>query len=315
VSARAADEVRVRYGRARLTVATGGRLDADDPLGRAIDEYERGEARATTVARAYLRSRVVDHSPSFSWRNAKLSELIPLVTSVSAGPRLEAQSSAELADELVRLRTARREPAPAQPPPPPPPEPAPPPAARARPRPTAPALRRWVPALALVACAMALAWGIARLAGGDDEASEVQRTDAAAAATAVADSMDYVYSVYDLYVGGLEREALARAIAETQTAIATHGPAIEGELEPEGENEEALASAASYLDEASEFLDRLETTLREGRDAVLANDEGIYRQSVRLARQAEQLEEAILSLGSGGGDESQSDHYRPRPPD
>jgi hypothetical protein len=319
----AGDEVRVRYGRSRLTVAPSGPLDRDDALGRALDSYERGEPRAAAaVARAYLRDRITDHSPSFSWRGAKISELIPLVTGVSADPRIEAESSRELADALLALRTAARRPAaapraaePAAAAPIPPAPPAPP----SRPA-RAGTVRRWVPVVGLLVCVAALAWGIVRLVddgGSDGGSTPTERADTAAAATAVADSMDYVFSVYDLYVGGLEPALLERAVRDARATLAVYAPALGpgGELEPDGEEEQALASAESYVDEESEFLDRLATNLEAGRQAVLADDEAIYRQSVRLARQAEQLEDEILSLGSGSGDDSQSDHYRPLPPD
>ena len=91
----------VRYGRARLTVARSTPPRDLVGLAEAVEEYRRGEARATSVAAAFLRQRVVDHSPSFEWSSAQLTQLIPIVCALSDEPKLHASTPAELADELV----------------------------------------------------------------------------------------------------------------------------------------------------------------------------------------------------------------------
>ena len=94
----------VRYGRARLTVARSAPPRDLVGLDEVVDAYGRGEARPTSVAAAFLRQRVVDHSPSFDWRSARLVELIPIVCALSDEPALTASTPTELADELLRTR-------------------------------------------------------------------------------------------------------------------------------------------------------------------------------------------------------------------
>lgn len=96
----------VRYGRARLTVARSAPPRDLEGLAELVDAYSRGEARATSVAAAFLHQRVVDHSPSFDWRSAKLRQLIPIVCALSEDPKLEASTPTELADALMRARVA-----------------------------------------------------------------------------------------------------------------------------------------------------------------------------------------------------------------
>jgi hypothetical protein len=94
----------VRYGRARLTVARSTPPRDLVGLGEVVEAYGRGQARATSVAAAFLRQRVVDHSPSFDWRSARLMELLPIVCALSDEPKLHASTPAELADELLGTR-------------------------------------------------------------------------------------------------------------------------------------------------------------------------------------------------------------------
>jgi hypothetical protein len=98
---------KVRYGRASLTIARSTPTFHFDDFDGLLAAYERGEAHATSVAAAFLRERVVDHTPSFDWRTATLLPLIRIVCEVSDDPKLEASTPTELADALVRVRASR----------------------------------------------------------------------------------------------------------------------------------------------------------------------------------------------------------------
>ena len=99
----------VRYGRARLTIARSAPpAPLFEDFDMLLDSYERGKARASSVAAAFLRERVVDHTPSFEWRTARLTELIPIVCELSDEPKLKASTPTELADALVRARAIGR---------------------------------------------------------------------------------------------------------------------------------------------------------------------------------------------------------------
>ena len=92
---------KVRYGRATLVIARSQPDRHFEDFDDLLAAYGRGEARATSVAAAFLRDRVVDHTPSFEWRTAKLTALIPVVCSLSEDPKIEASSPTELADALL----------------------------------------------------------------------------------------------------------------------------------------------------------------------------------------------------------------------
>ena len=100
---------KVRYGRATLMIARSQPERHFDDFDDLLAAYERGEARATSVAAAFLRDRVVDHTPSFEWRTAKLRPLIPIVCGLSEDPKLEASTPTELADALVRAKAQSEE--------------------------------------------------------------------------------------------------------------------------------------------------------------------------------------------------------------
>jgi hypothetical protein len=214
--------VDVRYGRARLTVLRSDRLD-EGRLGETLRAYEQGDARPASVARAFLRARVVDHSPSFEWRSAKPTELIPIIGAVS-DPPLEATTPKELADELVRMRaqadaprervTAALAPVAPQPEPEPAPQPAstaPVAAAPVSPAAPPPKKRRWrllprtwkgrIAVVAVVVAAAAIAYGVDYyLSEVPDRLADDYRREAAPAVRKVADAMDEVYAAFDTYL-------------------------------------------------------------------------------------------------------------------
>ncbi len=338
----------VRYHRARLTVARAGPLDGDDRLGAALDSYEKGDVRPGTVAMAYLRARVVDHSPSFRWRGARLGELIPLVTSVSAGPKIEAETSRELADALVELRReARPKPpkaaAPAAPPAPRPAEPAepkpgpptpapkpaePPPAEPLKPKPTRPPASPQVRRrrLALVGAGLvafvAIVLAIGHFGGAGERYADDYREQASGAVKDVADSIDTVFDNFDLFLSGYDtgiaREAIdeARATIEAQRGriVDAPDPPRVGGGEAVEEVDDAVARGEAYLADAAEFLDELSALIELDKAGVEEQARSVYEQTIELAEEAEALEDAVFSLGTGEGDPGGPDHYRPATP-
>ena len=68
---REARQISVRHGRARLTISRSGEMSEGD-LGPAIKRYEKGEIDAEDLAWAFVRTRVVRHTPSFNWDGANL---------------------------------------------------------------------------------------------------------------------------------------------------------------------------------------------------------------------------------------------------
>ena len=97
---------KVRYGRASLSIARSSPAFHFGDFDELLTAYERGEARATSVAAAFLRERIVDHTPSFEWGTATITPLIKIVCEVSDDPKLVASTPTELADALVRARAA-----------------------------------------------------------------------------------------------------------------------------------------------------------------------------------------------------------------
>ena len=204
----------VRYGRARLTVARSGSLLADDELGRALERHERGDAPAEEVAWAYVRTRTVDHSPSFAWKEARLGPLIELVTGVSDSPKLEAKTPAELITALTAERRRERGPeAPAEAEPSATPASATaPPVASEKPKPPpAPPKRRfgflprtWPARVALglgVVLLVAMILGIRYyLNEVPDQLADDYRDDAQPATEKITDAMDRAFAAYDTYL-------------------------------------------------------------------------------------------------------------------
>jgi polyhydroxyalkanoate synthesis regulator phasin len=101
-----------RYGRATLSIArhTGiATFDPNRPLAKALRAFRERRATAEDVAWAFIRSRVLSHSPTFSWEGADLQRLIKLVAECSTSPRLTAETPAALADELVKAEHVEHE--------------------------------------------------------------------------------------------------------------------------------------------------------------------------------------------------------------
>ncbi|MEA2361854.1 MAG: hypothetical protein QOD71_999 [Thermoleophilaceae bacterium] len=100
---------RVHYGRATLTIAQSGGILMKD-LGGAIAAYESGELTAEKLCERFARTRVQEHSASFSWDDADPQRVLMLVVQASEMPRSTLSSSSTLPTAWWpgRGRSARR---------------------------------------------------------------------------------------------------------------------------------------------------------------------------------------------------------------
>jgi hypothetical protein len=105
---REAQRIDIRHGRARLTVFRFGGFTEGD-LGLAIKCFEKGELDAEALAWVFVRSRVVRHTPSFSWDDAELPLLLDRVVGVSTEPVFEVSSPEDVAEILVEGARVERE--------------------------------------------------------------------------------------------------------------------------------------------------------------------------------------------------------------
>lgn len=106
------ERVRVRYRHAYLTILREGRLYGTQ-LGVSIAAYQRGELGVEALSERFARSRVVDHTPSFSWENADWRRVLNLVVKASLRPDFEFSDAehvaAKLADEFAAESKKMRE--------------------------------------------------------------------------------------------------------------------------------------------------------------------------------------------------------------
>jgi hypothetical protein len=101
-------KAKIRYGRATLTVErTDGVLMT--VLSDLLAAYRKEEVSAEEVAWAFIKERVVEHSPTFRWEDTNLLKLLPRVTAVSLEPEIKAQTPEELIPELEALEAEERE--------------------------------------------------------------------------------------------------------------------------------------------------------------------------------------------------------------
>jgi hypothetical protein len=96
----AARTIKVRYGRARLTVKRWGDVRGGE-VGEAVSAFARGEMDAKRLAWTFVRDRVQAASPSFDWGTADLDRVVKLVVAESAEPRLTSADPEALAAELL----------------------------------------------------------------------------------------------------------------------------------------------------------------------------------------------------------------------
>jgi hypothetical protein len=75
---------------------------------KKIRSYRAGELTGRDLCWAYVRRRVLSHSPSFDWAEADLERLLCLVAGSSEGPSLPSLPSAEFAPALAAAAEAER---------------------------------------------------------------------------------------------------------------------------------------------------------------------------------------------------------------
>jgi hypothetical protein len=91
---------RVRYGRATLTIAQSGGIVMSE-LGDAVEAYESGDLTAEELCERFVRTRVKEHSPSFSWDDADPARVLKLVVETSDKPGFDSAEPQYVADRLV----------------------------------------------------------------------------------------------------------------------------------------------------------------------------------------------------------------------
>jgi hypothetical protein len=105
---REALQITVRHGRSRLTISRSGEMSEGD-LGPAIKRYEKREIEAEDLAWAFVRTRVIKHTPSFNWDEAELPLLLDRVVGVSTEPTFESSTPDDVVKVLVDKARADRE--------------------------------------------------------------------------------------------------------------------------------------------------------------------------------------------------------------
>lgn len=100
--------IRVRYGRATLTIARSGGIVMNE-LGEGVEAYERGEIAAEKLCERFARTRVKEHSSSFSWDDADPERVLKLVVEASEKPRFDSIQPKHVADRLVASAGEERE--------------------------------------------------------------------------------------------------------------------------------------------------------------------------------------------------------------
>lgn len=98
-----------RYGRATLTIRRWGRLVGEDDLAERIDALREGRASAQEVAWTFVRARVKEHSPTFSWEEADRARLLRLVVECSREPQFEGAEPEAVARTLVAAQDREKE--------------------------------------------------------------------------------------------------------------------------------------------------------------------------------------------------------------
>jgi hypothetical protein len=105
---REARRLKIRYGRAVLTVSRFGGFGHDD-LADAVAAYEAGRVEAEEVCRIFIRRRVVDHSPSFDWGRVSFPLLLDRVAGASTSPKFSSSAPEDVASGLVEAAREERE--------------------------------------------------------------------------------------------------------------------------------------------------------------------------------------------------------------
>lgn len=105
---RSAREVKVRYGRANLTVSRLGNVVFSERTADAIERWRKDRATDEDVAWAFVKDRVIEHTPSFQWDEADIEKLVSRIAAVCNDPQIEARSVAALAPELDRMEKSEQ---------------------------------------------------------------------------------------------------------------------------------------------------------------------------------------------------------------
>jgi len=106
---REARQTRIRYGRAFLSVARFGGLSGGE-LERCLSAYEAGDADAEAVCWAFVRERVIDHTPSFTWEGVELPLLLDRIVAVSTIPEFSSSEIEDVAEVLAKaMRKGHKE--------------------------------------------------------------------------------------------------------------------------------------------------------------------------------------------------------------
>jgi len=99
------ERVRVRYGRAVLTIVREGGFYGTQ-LASSIAAYRRGELGAEALSERFARARVVQHTPSFSWSSADWHRVLDLVVKASLNPEFESSEPERVAEILSEALAA-----------------------------------------------------------------------------------------------------------------------------------------------------------------------------------------------------------------
>jgi hypothetical protein len=100
---------RKRYGRATLTISPAGTLGAHGELAEAVEAYRSGKTDVQSLLWAFARTRVIKHSPSFSWDTADLARLLPLILDCSDEPHFESAEPEVVASAIVTAHDKENE--------------------------------------------------------------------------------------------------------------------------------------------------------------------------------------------------------------
>ena len=98
-----------RYARATVTILRSGgwaEFLFTPKLNSAVEKFERGEVTPDAVCWAFVRARVEAHSPTSSWKSARLERILPLVCECSTSPLLPNSEPQRVAEALVAHRKA-----------------------------------------------------------------------------------------------------------------------------------------------------------------------------------------------------------------
>jgi|GEM_PF-2320584 len=104
----AARKAKIRYGRATLTIERSDSV-LMTPLTQALRAHREGEMTEEDVAWVFVKERVIEHSPTFSWEGVELAKLLPRVVAVTTEPEIKADIPSKLVAELEAIEAREKE--------------------------------------------------------------------------------------------------------------------------------------------------------------------------------------------------------------